>query len=639
MTASRTRGGGAFAPGGPGSGAPSLIHGGNWGQTSGTAHAEAAIYAALRDSGVGCRPDEFFLRLRADDGDARAAGDLADAIAQREAQQVLARRLAVVVDGDQEPYPARWAGTVAWCHPSHVDDAGHCDVCKGPAELVDPDVALERGAADAVRRGRDLALRGFKRRRSRYSIEGRGLTIEGAREVMAEWPQSPARLAERLRTCGKAWAIGVGREGPIAAPMGCDCGLCPPCLGRHGGARISDWLPVIEACVEIAGAFVVHMTSTRPADEGGERPVVLTRRELERGNYAVRAAKHQGRAVPGESLARGIGSVYGAWRHVTHDQGNGRGEGSRQWWQEHVIGALVGREWTGRRCVGGAACGRCRGHRDVPHVGPWRLRWHVHQHALIVLRDTPETGAIPWYTDRSGRTVACGGACQREEPCPWCRGGRPYPGSWWARWLSEWLHRMPGADVRGQHLRRVDDTGAALREVLKYPFKPAELTSAQSAEVVAAAGGLHHHQPSGLWHGRSNLARAARGEPIEIAPADLQLVDALAEGYRRREELAEERACTMLYRKVRPTEPPRPRRQTLPLEGDPWEASPHEKRPELAPVTVRYLADRVLAGEATEALWTYDPRDGSWTGPEVTPLAPLLRSVTRPRADRSVTGV
>lgn len=130
-------------------------------------------------------------------------------------------------------------------------------------------------------------------------------------------------------------------------------------------------------------------------------------------------------------------------------------------WRAFLGGYILGCEWTGR------------GPGGVP-------RWHVHAHVLTC---TP-----------SGRDV--------DVP---------------AR-LVEWARKMRGSP-RAQHCREVEPD--AVIEVLKYPFKPAALTSAQRIETLAYMRGLHPHQVAGSWHSASHDHRqepwsrwlAARPDP------------------------------------------------------------------------------------------------------------------------------
>jgi hypothetical protein len=196
---------------------------------------------------------------------------------------------------------------------------------------------------------------------------------------------------------------------------------------------------------------------------------------------------------------------------------------------------------------------------------------------------------------------------------------------WWADFLQFWGEHMPGADPAGQHLARVEDTGSALVEVLKYPFKPVSLTQAQAIETISATAGLHHHQVSGCWHGRSAIGRAARGEdPGRALDADEQrIADALGKGIQRREVEAAGAGAVLLYREPERREPPRARRLFRPLDyADPWASAPPE-RVELVPITVGWLRWAIDEGRIEVNAHEYRPGQG-WSGPRSWGLGTLL---------------
>lgn len=138
----------------------------------------------------------------------------------------------------------------------------------------------------------------------------------------------------------------------------------------------------------------------------------------------------------------GLGESYVRLRDaLTEVRKNGS---TREAWRATLGGYVLGCEWTGRSPEG------------VP-------RWHVHVHLLTV---TPQ--AIPQrLVDRR---------------------------------LAEWARHV-GGSPKAQHSRVCAPD--KLTEVLKYPFKISNLTSAQRIEVLAYMRGMHPHQAAGSWHASS----------------------------------------------------------------------------------------------------------------------------------------
>lgn len=123
------------------------------------------------------------------------------------------------------------------------------------------------------------------------------------------------------------------------------------------------------------------------------------------------------------------------------------GRGTRNRWRE-LGGVLMGLEWTGKDPDTGAP------------------RWHVHCHMLT---------CTPPGVDIDEDSV-----------------------------ISDWI-AVTGGSRRANVVRIV--TADRVVEVLKYPFKPAHLSSAQRIETLAAMRGMHPHQLGGAW---SRLSRAYR---------------------------------------------------------------------------------------------------------------------------------
>ena len=468
-----------------------------------------------------------------------------------------------------------------------LDDAIEARRIVGRAEILPTDTRL--GAAG----DRSVGGRMFRHTRPIYrTAAGQYVSVEDAREVPVSWPLSPRKLAGKLAVCARSWATFGTASGASSAPIRCGAPLCPRCLGAEAGARVRAWFPVVEA-LRSSGCTVAHLTCTQPASLPGEpgatrRPVVLrSGYELARFGPGLRAAGgrlavREGAAVPGPGLGGRIAALGEAWRGLTNTN-----KQARAWWSGSVVGCLLGREWTASRELG---------------PGNHWLRWHVHQHALIVLRPGVE---VAWVR-RGDRTVAD------------ARG-------WWADFLRFWADHMPGSDPAGQHLARVDDTGSALVEVLKYPFKPIGLTQAQALETITATAGLHHHQVSGCWHGRSAIGRAARGQdPGRALDADEETIAAaLAAGLQRRELEAAGAESVLLYREPERHEPPRARRLFRPSGyADPWAADPPE-RVELVPITVAWLRWAIDEGRIEVSAHEYRPGHG-WSGPRSWGLGTLL---------------
>jgi hypothetical protein len=76
--------------------------------------------------------------------------------------------------------------------------------------------------------------------------------------------------------------------------------------------------------------------------------------------------------------------------------------------------------------------------------------------------------------------------------------------------IGRWQGLVDGAERAAQHITSDIEAEAAIREVLKYPFKVSELADEQVIEVLAAMKGLKHHQVGGAFHGSSRIGRVSR---------------------------------------------------------------------------------------------------------------------------------
>ena len=317
---------------------------------------------------------------------------------------------------------------------------------------------------------------------------GELLELPGARWIRADWMADPEKYADNLTMCSTAAMVMRDGEGrPMSVPLGCGMSLCPTCMRRKAGQRVKRCAPLIER-LSAVGCPVVHVTLTAPPSEDPDKRAPVadllpgTWSPLPRGHWDPGSVQ----AVAGEQLGHAMERVTGAFRSMREDRS------SRSWWRSEIIGALTGFEVTG--------------HRPVAMEGGGRLRWHAHVHAVLVLR--------PGALDRArlhhepGRTTVEGG-------------------SWWNRLLSEWCRRT-GADPAGQSCTVVLDAAAGCAEVLKYPFKPGELTRSQVLEALTTLKGRKLHTSVGCFHHHSRWRKMARGEsPLPPDGADRWVVGAL----------------------------------------------------------------------------------------------------------------
>lgn len=278
-------------------------------------------------------------------------------------------------------------------------------------------------------------------------IEGPGkgafIVFENPREVA--WKFSLERDAARMAVCESGQVLMMHPEkGPYWSPMGCKVKACPVCSRRNASKQIAKWEPRVEAAAS-DGAFLYHLTLTQRCDAvpGGLVTELEQSRYGWRGDCATRMSTNAWRTSPGRAVGgESLGSAYARLR------GN-----LRKWRQNRrsrasvaglLGGYLTGIEWTGRA------------HGGIP-------RWHAHAHIFAV--------------------------CESEQDA---RGA-----------LKAWC-KLTGGSMRAQDVRVVDPS--KVREVLKYPFKPANLTSAQRISVLAHMRGLKPQTPGGRWYGRARKA-------------------------------------------------------------------------------------------------------------------------------------
>ena len=396
-------------------------------------------------------------------------------------------------------------------------------------------------------------------RLSTWVVDGKRLDVPGAREQPGAWTAEPAAWSLRLLGCSRRWA--AHGDGSLA-PVGCGLSICPSCRARAAGTRIRRAGVMLEA-MRAAGSTLALVTFTQPHGRPVSGPVVLRGAEL--GAWWVpELAKRRGRATTGADLAGELERLRSSWRKLRHDD-----RPARAWWSAHVEGCWTGIEWTtGRPMIGPLSDGAWR--PNVP-------RYHVHLHAVMAL------SGDRWRWDDDGK--ADGGA--------------------WLELRNAWCRLCPGASPEAQDLRRLDDVEGGLAEVLKYPFKPAESTTATTLEAVSVTRGLHPHQTSGAWHGGSKRWKEAASEALEAvahhtswAPTSSPLVAAV-----------EARDAHLLR-------PPAPALYR-PGGGGPWRGAeddapwgPWGEARAAVPVSVGWLRDVKPGALVDVAL--YDPRWRTW---------------------------
>lgn len=268
-----------------------------------------------------------------------------------------------------------------------------------------------------------------------------------------QWVLDLENEARRLSICetGAVLLWDVGNQRWRARSLGCNCRLCPVCSRVRAARACGRWRAVLEAAAA-DGAVLRHWTLTQPVimAPGG----LVTPAEARRGYWvgAVAADGVRARAVGGEGLGSGYRRLRGALTALRENAA------TRDIVRAAFGGLLVGCEWTGR------------------DPGTGIPRWHVHAHLL---------GCTPAGVHVDEQAVLRA----------WCK--------------------LTGGSMRAQHVRLVDATdeksiGKAIAEVLKYPFKPAGLTSAQRIETLAWMRGMHPHHISGAW---SPLSKARKEDP------------------------------------------------------------------------------------------------------------------------------
>lgn len=250
-----------------------------------------------------------------------------------------------------------------------------------------------------------------------------------------------------------------GPDGAIRAyPLTCTSRICPLCARFRANRAYRHWSAVHEAAAS-DGAGLYHVTLTQRTAKPAP-PGLVTPHEWARGWRGTLATPTTvARTTEGEGLGTAYRRFMDAFRDVRQDRS------SRELWDG--VGILRGIEYTGRdgpcRKTGPRARKDCQlgvcGHTNHP-------RWHVHGHFLLTV-----PAPLRRHLDRIVTA--------------WCRRSGALPsGQLWEECAPE-----------------------KVREVLKYPFKPASLTMAQRIETLAYARGSKPHHAAGAWDPRAKARR------------------------------------------------------------------------------------------------------------------------------------
>lgn len=355
--------------------------------------------------------------------------------------------------------------------------------------------------------------------------------VEDPRWIREDQMADPAHIQGHLMKCSRDAVVRRRKGGGLmAVPMGCGNGMCPRCAHNKAAARCERYMPYVEELVA-AGCMAVHVTLTQPADVymGDDLPTT--------GPMSA--------SVAGESLGSAYTRMHENWYSMRNSRAvmPGNCDSSREWFSRTIVGNVVGTEVTGK----------AKGKRG-------RRRYHVHKHVLVLLApgalDDAVRGRVvrcscgerhtltEWQVTDSGLSYWCPKRRARAEVAQWssCLLG----GSWWDRWLAEWERVCPGMRAEAQYAHIVDtgeDQERAVREVLKYPFKPADFSLGQVLEWAATLKGRTLHCPGGGLHGASRLRKAAAGDAdalARLAPHQVPLVEPLQRAVARVEEADEE---------------------------------------------------------------------------------------------------
>lgn len=403
-------------------------------------------------------------------------------------------------------------------------------------------------------------------------VEGIGTLITNGRPLRPDWTADPQAAAAQLDACGSSYGVHLNTDGELGShALGCKSPLCPQCARRKAARRVSRLGPVVDELVA-RGYQLCHVTLTQPQrsyPESELQPVILT--DFERRFCGdSHAAAGRGSAVSGETLGQALSRLKKAMTGLRD------GRRTRAKWVNDVAGYVYGIEWTGR------------------HDG--HLRWHVHIHILVILRPAVDAGEFwDWLVPE------------------WCR-------------LTLAEHGEKAAAPEAQHARILNAETAEdeLREILKYPFKPASLTTAQLVDVLASTKGLRFHHVGGGLHACSKvgkLVRAFLADDVELAgeiteKLTVPEVEMAMDIYEGRRKVEDEPTPTPLFRRAKL------------VKNEDMLAPPAE----YVPLTVRYIAREALRGMDT--VTAFPMVDGELQEAIRLPTRPALRRLTRwtPRA-------
>lgn len=289
--------------------------------------------------------------------------------------------------------------------------------------------------------------------------DGSLIAIDRARP--SSWRWNIEAVISRIGGCESA--VVVGWDGVAYLPVALRCGvrICPVCFAARSGRAVHRWGPVVEQALS-DGAEIWHVTLTQRTIEAFGGAVLAH----ERGRWAGPQPQPDRilPAVGGEGAADAYERWRGTWRTIRTSRFG------RTLWKD--VAALTGVEWTLRKKGRGAP------RQQIP-------RWHCHGHVLCIADPklsgwTPEAIMREW--SRTNGTT--------------CRQ--------WTYGTSKRGNRTITSG--GQHAERVTDR-QGLVEVLKYPFKPGDLTAAGLLDAWAALRGSRTHQVCGPLHGQSRAAR------------------------------------------------------------------------------------------------------------------------------------
>lgn len=331
--------------------------------------------------------------------------------------------------------------------------------------------------------------------------DGAPLAVCG-REFRGDWLANPEKTAANVGSCSSTWGVMRTASGYVPHPYCCTSGLCPVCARNKAATQVRRWTEPVMALAK-AGCTLVHLTLTQPQYEGmndDDVPVYLTPWERERGMFLVRSElrpypfnpsrmEQHFSAVPGEALLDNRDRLYRSWRTLRN------GTRHRPQWRRSVFAAVHGIESTGR---------------VYDHErGGFRLRWHSHLHAMVVLY--PGVDAAEWFADIAERwrgvteAVMMTGQSASIEP---------------VKVTGETTER--GAQcMRTLNTRDPEELRRSLVETLKYPVKLGQLTDAQLVEYLAACKGSKNHWATAAFHATDKRGKVARMYRDEVPPDEI----------------------------------------------------------------------------------------------------------------------